>query len=287
MFKSWSLGRVLGVELKAHGTLLALLALGGVYALATGGLAALAGFALVVVALVFSVTLHELGHIAVAARYGNPTRGITLTPVGGVAQLEREASSPGEEIAVALAGPAVSLALAALAAAPLLFVGPSSVALLFLQVNLMLGIFNLIPAYPMDGGRVLRGVLWIFQGYFEATWNAARAGQGIAVLFVLSGLFLSPALLLIGIFVGLQATLELARLRALRLAAEAQRDHPELGALLSALLQGRGSARSAPVMPEWRAPAQSPPAQPSARFSRVAWVRGPDGQTYPVDRSSW
>lgn len=293
MFKTWSLGRVLGVDLKAHGSLLVVLALGGLYMLVSGGLGSLLGFALVVGALVFSVTLHELGHIGVAARYGNTTRGITLTPIGGVAQLEREAQSPGEEVAVALAGPAVSFALAGLAALPLLLIGPSFVASVFFQVNLMLGLFNLIPAYPMDGGRVLRGALWSFQGYFDATWNAARAGQVFAVLFALSGLFLSPGLLLIGVFIGFQATLELARLKALRLAAQAQHAHPELGQLLSALLRQQQRAQAPAGTPSgasaWQAepPQAATPGSQPAPFTRVTFVRGPDGRSYPVDRSAW
>ncbi|MBL4848795.1 MAG: M50 family metallopeptidase, partial [Planctomycetes bacterium] len=284
MFKTWLLGRVFGVELKAHGTLIGLLAIGAVFSLLSGGLGGLLSAALVVGALILSVTLHELGHIAAASFYGNSTRGITLTPIGGIAQLENEAQSPQEEVVVAIAGPAVSFALAGLAALPLALFGPSSLAVLFLQVNLMLGVFNLLPAYPMDGGRILRGVLWSWQGYFKATWNAARAGQAFAVLLGLAGLFLSGSLVIVAIFIGLQATFEIARLRLLRAQALQQGlgdlAEGDAQAVASAIRTREGwvAAASDAVSPRPRAPEPRDARMPG-RFTRISWVEGPNGRT--------
>jgi len=285
MFKTWPIGRVFGVDLKVHGTLFALLAVAALFSLFSGGIGGLLSTALIVVALVLSVTLHEFGHIAAASFFGNSTRGVTLTPIGGVAQLEHEAESPLEEIVVALAGPAVSFLLAALAALPLVVLGPSTVAIVFLQVNLMLGVFNLLPAYPMDGGRVLRGVLWVWQGYFKATWNAARAGQAFAALLAVAGLVWSGTLVIVALFVGFQATLELARLRAMRAMAYQQHGQLSSSALDEVLRGGRSRARRAPV--NQPPPAFSNEVRGPGRFTKITWVQGADGRPVPVDRSGW
>jgi Zn-dependent protease len=284
MFKTWPIGRVFGVDLKVHGTLFALLAVVALFSLFSGGIGGLLSTALIVVALVLSVTLHEFGHIAAASFFGNTTRGVTLTPIGGVAQLEHEAETATEEIVVALAGPAVSFLLAALAALPLILLGPSTVALVFLQVNLMLGVFNLLPAYPMDGGRVLRGVLWSWQGYFKATWNAARAGQAFALLLALAGLVWSGTLVFVALFVGLQATLELARLRALRAIAFQKHGQLSASALDEILRGGRARARA---RREQAPPAFNDAVRGPGRFTKVTWVQGADGRPVPVDRSGW
>jgi Zn-dependent protease len=165
------------------------------------------------------VVLHEYGHALTARRYGIQTRDITLFPIGGVARLERIPTNPLQELWVALAGPAVNVVLAV----SLLFwlkitatfeplqmltitTGP------FLErimaVNLFLAAFNLIPAFPMDGGRVLRAILATRQEYSRATQIAASIGQGIAVLFGLVGLFYNPLLLFIAFFVWIGAAQE-------------------------------------------------------------------------------
>lgn len=117
----------------------------------------------------------------------------------------------------------MNVALAAAAALPLFTLGPvlgglAEPLVTFLYVNVGLALFNLTPAYPMDGGRVLRGLLWSRVGNFKATWWAARAGQGFAVLFGVLGLVANPMLVLIAAFVYFQASAELARLRAARAA---------------------------------------------------------------------
>ncbi|GAB4477542.1 MAG: site-2 protease family protein [Burkholderiaceae bacterium] len=217
---AWTIARVAGIDIRIHVTFLLLLVWYALlFATQTGTLAGtLAGVTFVV--LVFGcVVLHELGHAFAARRYGVRTRDITLLPIGGVARLQRLPASPRAEIALALAGPAVNLALAAALAAapaaadaPLLALpdGEASLAQSLLAVNLMLALFNLIPAFPMDGGRVLRAALALRMGPLRATMTAARVGQTIAVVFALVGVFVNPLLVLIAIFVWFGAALEAA-----------------------------------------------------------------------------
>lgn len=213
MFGTHLVGRPFGVEVRVHGTVLALAAVVALVSLLSGGLAGAAGALLIMAAVFGSVTLHELGHVGASALFGGRTLGVTLYPFGGVAKLARESRSGFEEIVVALAGPAVNFALVGLSAIPLLLFGPSEPFSTLLGVNLVLGLFNLIPAYPMDGGRVLRGTLWGWLGRWKATEVAARGGRWFALLFAVLGFVWSPMLLVIALFVFLQASAELARLQ--------------------------------------------------------------------------
>lgn len=218
MFKSTVLGRPLGVEVRIHGTTLLFLGLFALITLIGGGLGGVLEFAFLATSVLTSVTLHELGHIVAARRFGIGTTGVTLYPIGGLARLTREPRTPREEVIVALAGPAVNVFLAGLSAIPLALFGaltPAAVST-FLSVNVVLAVFNLLPAYPMDGGRVLRGALWRRAGYTRATRWAARTGQVFALGFGLLGLFASPMLVLIAVFVFLQASAELGRLELAR-----------------------------------------------------------------------
>ncbi len=182
MFGSpWKLGRVAGIDLFLHPTFL----LVPVYILSRGG----GLFGLAFATLLFgSVLLHELGHALMARYYGIATANITLYPIGGVARLERMPRSAGPELLIALAGPAVNLAIAAVAWPLLVLVSPSipSVELVeFLEVlvyvNIGLLVFNLVPAFPMDGGRVLRAALSGWLGRLRATEVAAGLGRVLAV----------------------------------------------------------------------------------------------------------
>jgi len=213
MFKAYTLGRVFGVELRVHSTLLWLVGIAVLGSLVLSGPIAALTNLFIIASLALSVTLHELGHIGAAHLFGIGTTGVTLYPFGGLARLTREARTATEEIVVAIAGPLVNVALAGLAAIPLVLLGSSPLLFQFLMVNVVLAVFNLVPAYPMDGGRVLRGALWNWLGRPKATFYAARAGQGFAIAFGILGLFWSPMLIVIAAFVFMQATAELARLR--------------------------------------------------------------------------
>ncbi len=217
---AWPLGRLAGIRLQVHWTFLLLLAWVAVEAAARGagprGIAAAIGLVLAVFA---CVVLHELGHALVARRFGVATRDIMLLPIGGVARLERMPDRPREELAIALAGPAVTLAIAVVLYAILRLAGgvpPFSEAALLhgsllvqlLWVNVTLLAFNVLPAFPMDGGRVLRALLALRLDYARATRIAAVTGQVMAVLFGIAGLYGNPVLLFIGVFVFFGAAME-------------------------------------------------------------------------------
>lgn len=175
-----------------------------------------------VLAVFVTVVLHELGHALTARRYGCKTRDIVLLPIGGMARMERLPEKPGEEIKVALAGPLVNVLIAAIVY--LIFYNqrplPSIMKLSdismadwpahFFYANVALVLFNLLPAFPMDGGRVLRGVLSYFMAHGKATRIAARVGQFIALIMIAAGLYANPFLVVIGIFIIIAAQVEAA-----------------------------------------------------------------------------
>jgi Zn-dependent protease/predicted transcriptional regulator len=223
MSASLRVGRVAGIDLHLHWTFGALL-LGAFAYYLLGGQpvgTALAGV-LLIVAVFACVVLHEFGHALAAARYGIATRDITLYPIGGVARLERIPEKPGQELVVALAGPVVNVALAGAAWAVLAALGrplgpPTGLgdpaagfgANVF-WANVVLAAFNLLPAFPMDGGRVLRALLAMKLDYGRATRIAARVGQAMAIVFgfvaVTNGF--DPFLLFVALFVYLGAEQE-------------------------------------------------------------------------------
>jgi len=219
---SFSIGRYFGIDLRLHATFLLLLAfLTGVQWLQTGSASAALGGLAFFSALFVCVVLHEYGHALAARRYGVGTRDITLLPIGGVARLERIPDTPRQELWIALAGPAVNVVIAALLALWLAGTGElgtiaafdpveGSFAARLLAVNLFLVAFNLLPAFPMDGGRVLRAVLAMRLNHARATRIAANIGQGMAVVFGVFGLFGNPMLVLIALFVWIGAAEEAA-----------------------------------------------------------------------------
>ena len=208
---SWKLGRFAGIDAYVHASFLLLVAWAAwaAYQGAGTGLAALLGVVFLV-GVFASVLLHEFGHALTARHYGIRTRRIVLWPVGGVAQLEGQPGSPRQELHIALAGPAVNFVLAAgLFATVSLFGLPWSGLLASLMIaNLTLGLFNLVPAFPMDGGRVLRAVLATRMGGRRATEIAVKVGRVAAVGFVIAGLFGNPMLMLVGAFVWFAASAE-------------------------------------------------------------------------------
>lgn len=217
---SWKIGTLAGIETRIHLTFLLLLAWVGASHWITGRSvdAALNGVAFIL-ALFGCVLLHELGHALAARRYGIPTRDITLLPIGGVARLERMPDKPNQELWVALAGPAVNVAISAAlfgwlnithSWAPLgqMHVASGPFFERLLVANVWLVLFNLIPAFPMDGGRVLRALLASRMEYVRATQIAAGIGQGLAFVFGLIGLFGNPMLLFIALFVWIGASQE-------------------------------------------------------------------------------
>lgn len=219
---SWKVAEVAGIGVYIHATfwLLILFILYSHWSQGQSLAAALAGV-LFVLAIFACVVLHEFGHALMARKYGIRTRDITLLPIGGLARLERMPDDPRQEFWVALAGPAVNVAIAAglFGALTLLGIQPGLrefrwVGGEFLSklmwVNLWLVGFNLLPAFPMDGGRVLRAYLAQRMEYTQATQIATRVGQGMAYLFGLVGLFTNPFLIFIALFVWMGAEQEAA-----------------------------------------------------------------------------
>lgn len=219
---SWLIGRFAGIDVYIHATFLILIGWLLLVHFSSGSSAGetIRGL-LFVFALFTCVVLHEYGHALTARRYGVQTRDITLLPIGGVARLERIPREPVQELLVALAGPAVNLAIALLLLAVqgilgieyrgfeggMLGTGSNPLGDL-MHINLVLAIFNLLPAFPMDGGRVLRALLAMKISRVSATRVAAFLGQIMAVGFAILGLMGNPFLLFIALFVYMGAAQE-------------------------------------------------------------------------------
>lgn len=192
--RSYNLVRVMGIPIRIHITLIVLLLLSAVSHGLTGILLSVGVFT--------SIALHELGHSWVALRKGCHVREIMLLPIGGVAKLDQVPTRPMDELLMAAAGPAVSLLLAAI-----FWVLPGNgIVDIFWKglagINLMLGLFNLLPSFPMDGGRIFRALLSPRIGRVRATALAARIGRILAVAMGLFGLVnWYPILLLIAVFI--------------------------------------------------------------------------------------
>ena len=216
----WKLGRFAGIDVYVHATFLLLIGwVGYSHWLEHQKWSEVFNGILFILALFGCVVLHEYGHALTARKYGIKTRDITLYPIGGVARLERMPEKPIEELWVALMGPAVNVVIAAGLFAYLLLsqnlvplneltVASGSFAERLMTVNLSLVLFNLIPAFPMDGGRVLRALLAMRMEYVRATQIAANIGQGMAFLLGFIGLFSNPFLLFIAFFVWIGASQE-------------------------------------------------------------------------------
>ena len=217
---SWTIGKIAGIRVRMHWTFLLLLLWVAVSYAATGagwtGAARGVGFVLAIFA---CVVLHEFGHALTAKRYGVETKDITLLPIGGLARMERIPSQPWQEFWIAVAGPAVNVVIA-LALFLILYaqfgegaltIEPSfttSFLANLMWVNVILVAFNILPAFPMDGGRIFRALLATRMPYAQATQIAASVGQMMAILFGILGFFMNPFLLFIALFVYLGAEAE-------------------------------------------------------------------------------
>ena len=209
---SFPVGRLFDIPIRVHYTFLLLLAF--IWYAESTVLGPEAGFHSVVFwALIFlCVLFHELGHSLVAKSYGLEIASITLLPIGGVSQITEIPHDPIKEVAITIAGPIVNFLIAALL---LLFGKLTDPSLQFSEIslqsgstmvdlfwaNVMLGLFNIIPAYPMDGGRILRGIIAMKKEYVEATRLAADVGKLFAIAFIIVGFFYNLWLILIGIII--------------------------------------------------------------------------------------
>ena len=224
----WSLeiARIAGIRVRVHITFLLLIAwlFSGYYE--RGGSAFAASQVLFIIVLFTCVVLHEFGHALAAQGFGIHTFDITLLPIGGVARLERMPEKPLQELIVALAGPAVNVAIALGLFAviglrtsldPMEFGGADLLSKIF-AINIGLTLFNLLPAFPMDGGRVLRALLGMRLSFLQSTQIAAAIGKIFAVMFGFVGYFYwgNPMLLFIAIFIfaGASQEVAIAKLRA-------------------------------------------------------------------------
>jgi stage IV sporulation protein FB len=226
---SFNIGSIAGTAIRLHITFLLFLLWVFFESYVSGGAGA-AWQSLVFIVLLFTcVVAHEFGHILTARQFGVTTPTVTLLPIGGVAQLERIPEEPGQEFLIAIAGPLVNVVIttllvvfgdANLHAAAAAAVDNTHIPLLdrLAAVNLFLALFNMIPAFPMDGGRVLRALLAKRLGYVRATEVAAVIGQFVAFALGFIGLMSNPVLIFIAIFVYLAASSE-AHMVALRAAS--------------------------------------------------------------------
>jgi Zn-dependent protease len=231
MFSSLKLGRFFGIDVYLHWSfwLIPLIAFWQAFQLG-GPLAALVAVSFVLAAFA-CIVLHEYGHALTARRFGIPTRDITLYPIGGVARLARLGNNAWEEFLIALAGPTVNVVIAVILAGVLMLLAGANAAWPWdvvsdlvgelLIANLIFVVFNLIPAFPMDGGRIFRALLVPSKGYLHATEIAAWTGQLFAILFVLAGLltlimpvpYISWLLIPVGFFVWSMGQQELMMVR--------------------------------------------------------------------------
>lgn len=221
----WKLGTFAGIDVFVHATFVLLLAwVGYSHWLVRQNWGDVMTGVLFIVAIFLCVVLHEYGHALTARKYGIKTRDITLYPIGGVARLERMPDKPIEELWVALMGPAVNVVIAGglyvylyltggLVPITQLSIASGNFLARLMVLNIWLVLFNLIPAFPMDGGRVLRAILAMRMEYVRATQVAASIGQGIAFIFGFIGLFTNPFLLFIALFVWIGASQEASMVR--------------------------------------------------------------------------
>jgi len=217
---SWKIARFAGINVYIHSTFLLLVAWFGFSNWQkTGTVAAVIEGMLFIVLLFTCVVMHEFGHALTAKRFKVVTKHITLLPIGGVASMERIPDDPWQELQIAIAGPMVNIVIAGLLYFFLdlrnsqiteeqLLSGDLPLLYNLMIVNIFLVVFNMLPAYPTDGGRVLRALLAMKLKHHQATTIAAKIGQGFALLFGIYGFFYNPILVLIAVFLWMGASAE-------------------------------------------------------------------------------
>lgn len=219
MSASLGVGKVAGIKVQIHWTFWLLFVFVGVMVFANeGGITEMAWHFLFVIALFFCVILHEFGHALTARRYGIGTRSITLLPIGGLASLNEIPENPKQELFIAIAGPLVNVVIALILFSfvplenyigqkpeilqeQLSTIDGSNFLFYLFFINIVLVLFNMIPAFPMDGGRVFRALLSMRIGRVRATSVAASVGKFLAFLFFIYGLFYSVILAVIAVFI--------------------------------------------------------------------------------------
>lgn len=248
---SFTLGTFKGTAVRIHITLLLFLAWIGMAAFQRAGAEAAGQSVLFISAIFLCVVLHEFGHILTARQFGIVSPEVTLLPIGGVADMESMPQKPYQELLIAIAGPAVNIAIAAalmMVSGAFNFgdaaqISDPSISIFerLAATNIFLAVFNLIPAFPMDGGRVLRAALAMWLGQAKATRIAAQIGQGFAFFLGFAGLFGHPMLIFIAIFVYMAAAGE-AQMTSM---AEAARGLPAVDAMETRIAAiGRGATVS-------------------------------------------
>jgi Zn-dependent protease/CBS domain-containing protein len=217
---SFKIARIAGIDVRIHATFFLLLGFVAYFAGHRAGASWGLNAVLIWLLVFLCVLLHELGHALAAKAYGIPTVDITLYPIGGVARMERMPEKPVQELVVAIAGPLVNVVIIIVLGAVLFATGgldltaivsdPNLLQILF-WTNIVMVVFNLIPAFPLDGGRVLRALLATRMEYAQATRVAAGIGQGLALALGIFAAFTGQILLiLIAIFIYMAAESEAA-----------------------------------------------------------------------------
>ena len=269
LFRSYKLFEAFGIPIRVHGSLIAFLLLFSFLSgMGAGGVAGvLLYLAFYVLAFSF-VLLHELGHSLTALALGIPVRQITLYPIGGIAGIEHLPKNPRIELLVTIAGPAVNISLAGIFGILYAF-WPGAFLFQLLVINLILGVFNLLPGFPMDGGRILRALLAYRMPYLKATEIAVRVGRTTAIAMGIFGLVTFHFLLvLVALFIYQAAGGELLRLR---MEESGQRDFRSLNDLLGALMrESRQSGRAPESFATGDRDARSAPRDPGRVFRWMA-----------------
>lgn len=216
---SLKLGKLFNVPIEIHWTFIFILIWVVFSEIKNGGTLENALMSVIFILLLFAcVVLHEFGHILTARKFGVKTKSITLLPIGGMASMDKIPKNPKQELLVAVAGPAVNIAIAAILLmflpldsltqldqaeleTLLLHINAQNMLIFLLAANIMLALFNFIPAFPMDGGRIFRALLAMKMGRVKATRIATLVGQFLAVVFFFIGLFYNPFLIFIALFI--------------------------------------------------------------------------------------